>query len=114
MTDSIDARAWDRVAASIRGVLPRWARDEGYGTYALAGYVYAVVLAVAAVVVYALDVGTLGPAVIAVAALIAAMYGSYYRGAAKRRVTCSHCGARAHGASFCPECGQRTYTGGEQ
>lgn len=107
-----DARAWDRLTAGIRRVLPEWARYQGYGTYALAGYLWATIMAIVAIVVYTAGHQTAGFVAAAIGA-VAWLLGSYYKGAAKVRVECNHCGQRARGESFCPECGEQTYIGSD-
>lgn len=104
---------WDSLAAGIQSALPEWAKYQGYGTYALAGYVYAAMMGVLSLILYAQ--GYTGALWFSAAlGLLAWLYGSYYKGAAKVRVECDHCGERARGKNICPHCGEVTYKGGSE
>lgn len=107
-----DTAMWDRFGTLVRGILPEWARYQGHGTYALAGYAYAVGFAAVSAVLHAGGHTTVGLGLSAFAVL-ALSVGRYYHTAARLRVTCDACGATAGGATICPECDQRTFGGGQ-
>lgn len=107
-----DTAAWDRLTAGVRDILPAWAKYQGFGTWALGGYAYAIAMVAIAGIVYTRGYTT-ATIVAVLLGLFALSTGRYYHTAAKLRLTCNHCGTRARGKNICPDCGELTFKGGE-